>query len=75
MKANTQGGDNRNGEKGRWTQEEHQLFVKGMLFWNLGIEEFGKNWKKIGQIVPTRTGAQIRSHAQKYFKKLEMQSN
>jgi len=35
----------------------------------IGIEKFGKNWKKIQQYVSTRSGTQIRSHAQKYFTK------
>lgn len=33
------------------------------------MEKFGKNWKKIQQYVGTRSGTQIRSHAQKYFMK------
>jgi hypothetical protein len=32
-----------------------------------GLELYGKDWKKIESLVGTRTGAQIRSHAQKYF--------
>ncbi|CAG9328797.1 unnamed protein product [Blepharisma stoltei] len=49
---------------GRWTHEEHQRFLKA-------IELYGKNWKKVEEHVVTRTGAQIRSHAQKYFIKIE----
>ncbi|CAG9317768.1 unnamed protein product [Blepharisma stoltei] len=49
---------------GRWTYEEHQRFLKA-------IELYGKNWKKVEEHVVTRTGAQIRSHAQKYFIKIE----
>ena len=30
---------------------------------------FGKNWKKVEEQVASRSGAQIRSHAQKYFLK------
>ena len=35
-----------------------------------GLELFGKNWKKISDLVGTRTGSQIRSHAQKFFMKI-----
>jgi len=49
---------------GRWTKEEHQRFVEA-------IKVHGKNWKKVEEFVGTRTGAQIRSHAQKFFLKLE----
>lgn len=31
---------------------------------------FGKNWKKVEELVGTRTGAQVRSHAQKFFNRL-----
>lgn len=37
-------------------------------------EEHGKNWKKIAEIVGTRSVSQVRSHAQKYFMKLERRS-
>lgn len=48
---------------GRWTQQEHQAFLEG-------LKVFGREWKKVAQNIPTRTSAQIRSHAQKYFAKL-----
>lgn len=41
-----------------------QLFI-------LGLELFGRNWKRVEHYVGTRTGAQVRSHAQKYFNKLK----
>ena len=31
---------------------------------------YGKGWKKIAQLIKTRTVVQIRTHAQKYFLKL-----
>eukprot|EP00331_Platyophrya_macrostoma_P003776 CAMPEP_0176431040 /NCGR_PEP_ID=MMETSP0127-20121128/14592_1 /TAXON_ID=938130 /ORGANISM="Platyophrya macrostoma, Strain WH" /LENGTH=246 /DNA_ID=CAMNT_0017813005 /DNA_START=35 /DNA_END=775 /DNA_ORIENTATION=- len=49
---------------GRWTKEEHQRFVEA-------IKNYGKNWKKVEEFVGTRSGAQIRSHAQKFFLRLE----
>jgi SHAQKYF class myb-like DNA-binding protein len=48
---------------GRWTHEEHTLFLEGLKI-------FGREWKKVAERIPTRTSAQIRSHAQKYFAKL-----
>ncbi|CAI2387162.1 unnamed protein product [Moneuplotes crassus] len=50
--------------QGRWTDEEHRLFVDGLKI-------CGKNWKKLEKYVPTRNSTQIRSHAQKYFIKIE----
>lgn len=32
--------------------------------------QYGKDWKKVEQYVRTRTGSQVRSHAQKFFNKL-----
>ena len=48
---------------GRWTREEHEQFLEG-------LKVYGREWKKVAQRIPTRTLAQIRSHAQKYFAKL-----
>jgi SHAQKYF class myb-like DNA-binding protein len=47
---------------GRWTAEEHNAFLRGLKI-------FGREWKKVVTCIPTRTSAQIRSHAQKYFAK------
>ena len=49
---------------GRWTKAEHKLFLEA-----LGL--YGKDWKKVQKYVGTRTTTQARSHAQKYFGKLE----
>jgi len=48
---------------GRWTPEEHEAFLQG-------LQQHGREWKKVAQNIPTRTSSQIRSHAQKYFAKL-----
>lgn len=48
---------------GRWTHEEHELFIKGLRLHN-------KQWKLIAELIQTRTIVQIRTHAQKYFQKL-----
>lgn len=48
---------------GRWTAEEHRLFLEG-------LEQHGKGWKKIASLIKSRTVVQIRTHAQKYFQKL-----
>jgi SHAQKYF class myb-like DNA-binding protein len=51
---------------GRWTAEEHALFLQGLA-------EFGREWKRVAQDIPTRSSSQVRSHAQKYFAKLAKQ--
>jgi SHAQKYF class myb-like DNA-binding protein len=58
------GGQGAQGENtGRWTAEEHRLFLQG-------LELHGKGWKKIAGLIKSRTVVQIRTHAQKYFQKL-----
>ena len=68
--SSSKGGQRKRREKsredqtaGRWTPEEHQDFLEGLKI-------FGREWKKFAERIPTRTSAQIRSHAQKYFAKL-----
>lgn len=53
---------------GRWTREEHFRFLES-------IRLFGKDWRQIEEHVGTRTCSQIRSHAQKYFLRLEKENN
>lgn len=48
---------------GRWTAAEHEAFLRG-------LRVYGREWKKVATCIPTRTSAQIRSHAQKYFTKV-----
>ena len=49
---------------GRWTREEHEAFLSG-------LQQYGKEWKKVAAKVKTRTVVQTRTHAQKYFQKLQ----
>lgn len=49
---------------GRWTQEEHDIFMSAM-------ERWPKQWSKIASLIKTRTVVQIRTHAQKCWKKKE----
>ena len=49
---------------GRWTEEEHQKFIDGIL-------QYGNEWKKVQQLIRTRSSTQARSHAQKFFLKIK----
>jgi len=54
---------------GRWSGEEHKRFLAG-------LDQFGTgNWKKITDMVGTRSCTQIRTHAQKYFIALQKPQN
>ena len=50
-------------EHGRWTPEEHDLFLEGLML-------FGNEWKSVQEHIKTRSATQARSHAQKFFIKL-----
>ena len=50
-------------QTGRWTRLEQERFISG-------LETYGKDWKKIAIAVETRTIVQVRTHAQKFQKKL-----
>ena len=54
--------------EGRWSYEEHLKFIEGITL-------YGKNWKNVQKFVGTRTSAQARSHAQKFFLKLRTIKN
>eukprot|EP01080_Neovahlkampfia_damariscottae_P009630 gene9630-1834_t len=48
---------------GVWDEEEHALFMKG-------FNKYGRNWSQIAKEFCTlRTRQQVRSHAQKFFRK------
>ena len=53
---------------GRWSNEEHNKFIEGIL-------KFGNEWKKVQNIIKTRTSTQARSHAQKFFLRLKKVAN
>ena len=50
--------------EGRWSYNEQIKFIEG-------LSKAGTNWKKIKEKINTRTLPQIRSHAQKFFKRLK----
>jgi len=55
-------------KKGHWSWEEHKRFVEAIV-------KYGIQWEKIKYAVKTRTDIQIRSHAQKFYKKLKNYRN
>ncbi|KAL3615670.1 hypothetical protein CASFOL_041331 [Castilleja foliolosa] len=47
-----------------WTDQEHEKFIEA-------LQLFDRDWKKIEAFVGSKTAIQIRSHAQKYFLKVQ----
>ena len=52
-------------KNGRWTNEEHKLFIESII-------KFGNDWKKVEKYIGTRSSTQARSHAQKFFEKMKI---
>jgi len=55
-------------QRENWTDEEHQKFLEALKL-------FDRDWKKIENFIGTKTVIQIRSHAQKYFMKVQKSGN
>ncbi|XP_064964487.1 protein REVEILLE 8-like isoform X3 [Musa acuminata AAA Group] len=51
-----------------WTEQEHDKFLEA-------LQLFDRDWKKIEAFVGSKTVIQIRSHAQKYFLKVQKNGN
>lgn len=49
---------------GAWSEEEHAKFLEA-------VDKFGNNWHLVVNYIKTRTAAQVRSHGQKYYRKLK----
>lgn len=54
---------NANAVQGRWSKIEHDRFIEA-------IKKYGKDWKSVESYIESRSGSQIRSHAQKFFNRL-----
>ena len=51
--------------EGRWSEEEHNKFLEGLVI-------YGVNWKNFKLLIKTRDSTQVRSHAQKFFHKMKL---
>ena len=67
MQKDNSGNKNPKSQSRYWTTEEHKQFL-------IGLEKYGsRDVKAIASLVGTRNATQVRTHAQKYF--LRLQSN
>lgn len=55
-------------QRERWTETEHQKFLEALKL-------YGRAWRRIEEYIGTKTAVQIRSHAQKFFFKLEREAS
>ncbi|EPS72249.1 hypothetical protein M569_02508, partial [Genlisea aurea] len=54
-------------QRERWTEEEHTSFLEALKL-------YGRAWQRIEEHIGTKSAVQIRSHAQKFFTKLEKEA-
>eukprot|EP00262_Sarcandra_glabra_P007996 TRINITY_DN21164_c0_g1_i1.p1 TRINITY_DN21164_c0_g1~~TRINITY_DN21164_c0_g1_i1.p1 ORF type:complete len:756 (+),score=147.40 TRINITY_DN21164_c0_g1_i1:129-2396(+) len=54
-------------QRERWTEEEHNRFLEALKL-------YGRAWQRVEEHIGTKTAVQIRSHAQKFFSKLEKEA-
>nr|AAS09977.1 MYB transcription factor [Arabidopsis thaliana] len=54
-------------QRERWTEDEHERFLEALRL-------YGRAWQRIEEHIGTKTAVQIRSHAQKFFTKLEKEA-
>ncbi|KAL9245453.1 hypothetical protein vseg_019106 [Gypsophila vaccaria] len=54
-------------QRERWSEAEHDRFLEALKL-------YGRAWQRIEEHIGTKTAVQIRSHAQKFFSKLEKEA-
>jgi hypothetical protein len=54
---------NNNINKGRWMQEEHKIFMGE-------YKKYGNNCMQIARVLSTQTPAQIKKHAECFFRQI-----